>query len=114
MPGRKPSSAAPPFAMEPPTRLRVNQWTGKYLDSFLSGGNPISTGCRLFIEFVSGRCDISESTVFLSTKVHGTTVAHDFVPVRTVNNTEGSFSHPTRIQRTSLSVEMYRSRPAFL
>lgn len=46
MPGSKPSSAltrsrAPPFAMEPSTRLRVNQWTGKYVDSFLSGGNPI-------------------------------------------------------------------------
>src|SRR5260370_20716269 len=46
MPGGKPSSAltrsrAPPFAMEPSTRPRVNQWTGKYVDSFLSGGNPI-------------------------------------------------------------------------
>ena len=46
MPGSKPSSAvtrsrAPPFAMEPSTRLRVNQWTGEYVDSFLSGGNPI-------------------------------------------------------------------------
>lgn len=46
MPGSKPSSAltlsrAPPFAMEPSTRLRVNQWTGEYVDSFPSGGNPI-------------------------------------------------------------------------
>jgi len=46
MPGSKPSSAltrsrAPPFAMEPSTRLRVDQWTGEYVDSFPSGGSPI-------------------------------------------------------------------------
>ena len=52
---------------------------------------------RLVIEFVSGHCAASESTVFLSTTVRGTTVAHNFVPVLTVNNTEGSFSQPTRL-----------------
>jgi hypothetical protein len=68
--------------------------------SCVTGGQntlSVPSGHRLVIEFVSGRCDISESTVFLSTKMHGTTVAHNFVPVRTVNNTEGSFSQPTRI-----------------
>jgi hypothetical protein len=52
---------------------------------------------RLVIEFVTGQCGASESTVFLSTTVSGTTVAHNFVPLRTVNNTEGSFSQTTRL-----------------
>jgi hypothetical protein len=57
----------------------------------------VPAGHRAVIEFVSGRCDVSESTVFLSTKVNGITVAHNFVPVRTVNNLEGSFSQVTRL-----------------
>lgn len=57
----------------------------------------VPAGHRLVIEFVSGHCGSSESTVFLSTTVRGTTVAHNFVPVRTVNDSEGSFSQSTRI-----------------
>jgi|SRR5215469_2220152 len=59
----------------------------------------VPTGHRLVIEFVSGRCDVSEATVFLSTTVSGTTVLHNFVPLHTSNavGTEGSFSQPTRL-----------------
>jgi hypothetical protein len=59
----------------------------------------VPSGHRLVIEFVSGRCDVSEATVFLSTTVNGTTVLHNFVPLHTsnANGTEGSFSQPTRL-----------------
>jgi hypothetical protein len=54
---------------------------------------------RLVIESVTGHCAESEATVFLSTTVRGTTVAHNFVPLRTSNvvGTEASFSQSIRL-----------------